>query len=559
MSEMIPVVNPTMELSECRDRWTWDETYGCWCLEDVLYTPRAAVPKFQRLSIFAPAGCMNPDGTPTGAGRKAPVVFENNAAGYVEMPHTWLGGPRNYAEQYLAHGLIYVTCGCRGRNSRGADGRAAGKAPVTLTDLKTAIRFLRHNRAALPGDYDRIISVGWSAGGAMSSLLGVTGDSPRYDPWLEASGAFMDESDAVYAAQIYCPIIDLEHADMAYEWCFVADKTCEDSPAGPAETLKPFQEALSIQLAAQYADYVNGLRLRHPQTGEPLTLDRGGRSGSFYRYMMDCLDASAADFLSRLESGRLPRRESAEAYLCGRYTEQVPGRIPVGRMNPALHHAGPGVGIPESGDRPARMPALGDLMSRPPRGVPYRQAEPPMVTRQGTDKRDWLRWDGERAEISDLDTYVLRHRRRMKPCTAFDKLGCDSGENQEFGTGEPDYVHFSPAVGQAVAALREVFPEEAARYGQAFAEADGKALAEQVYLLNPMNFIGTGEICTPARYYRVRVGACDADTSLSVAMTLALRLQNAGFPADFALVWDQPHSEADYPGEILRWIDGICG
>ena len=63
MSEMIPVVNPTMELSECRDRWTWDETYGCWCLEDVLYTPRAAVPKFQRLSIFAPAGCMNPDGT----------------------------------------------------------------------------------------------------------------------------------------------------------------------------------------------------------------------------------------------------------------------------------------------------------------------------------------------------------------------------------------------------------------------------------------------------------------------------------------------------------------
>jgi hypothetical protein len=24
-------------------------------------------------------------------------------------------------------------------------------------------------------------------------------------------------------------------------------------------------------------------------------------------------------------------------------------------------------------------------------------------------------------------------------------------------------------------------------------------------------------------------------------------------------VWDQPHSEADYPGEVLAWIDAICG
>jgi hypothetical protein len=41
-------------------------------------------------------------------------------------------------------------------------------------------------------------------------------------------------------------------------------------------------------------------------------------------------------------------------------------------------------------------------------------------------------------------------------------------------------------------------------------------------------------------------------------MTLAIKLQNAGFPVDYALVWDQPHSEADYPGEVLAWIDSIC-
>ena len=40
-------------------------------------------------------------------------------------------------------------------------------------------------------------------------------------------------------------------------------------------------------------------------------------------------------------------------------------------------------------------------------------------------------------------------------------------------------------------------------------------------------------------------------------MTLAVKLQNAGFPTDFAFVWDQPHSESDYPGEVLEWIDSI--
>ena len=63
---------------------------------------------------------------------------------------------------------------------------------------------------------------------------------------------------------------------------------------------------------------------------------------------------------------------------------------------------------------------------------------------------------------------------------------------------------------------------------------------------------------TRAKHFRIRVGAGDADTSFSIAMTLAVRLANAGLDADYALVWDQPHSEADYPGEVLQWIGRIC-
>jgi len=547
MRESVPIINETMELSDCRDKWFFDEKYDCWCLEDVLYTAKADVPKFQRLSIFVPKAYMHPDGTPTEASKKVPVVFENNAAGYMQMPHTWLGGPRCYAEQYLRHGLICVTCGCRGRESRNEKGELVGKSPASLVDLKTAIRFLRHNNAALPGDFDKIISVGWSAGGAMSALLGVTGDNKRYDPYLKAAGAFMDESDAVFASQIYCPIIDLEHADLAYEWCFGADKTSEDCMSGPAETMAPFKEALSKRLAAQYVEYVNGLNLKHPQTGEALMLNDDGRSGSFYDCLMDCLSRSATDFLARLAAGKLPQTYAVADYLNGNYTYEAPA--PHGGN---AHHAGPGIALEE------RPVSLGDMMSRPPKGASFVERKPEMIQKQGSGKRAWLSWDGRKASISSLDDYVLNHRRRMKPCTAFDALPMDSGENHIFGSPQTDYAHFNPAIGEAIKALRKDFPEEAEKYAKAFDVSGDAALAERVFLINPMNFIGTAEQSVHAKHYRIRVGASDADTAFTVSMALALRLANAGYPADYALVWDQPHSRADYPGEILHWIDAIC-
>lgn len=540
MNDMLPITNATMELTECRDKWFFDEKYDCWCLEDVLYTAQADVPKFQRLSIFVPKAYMNSDGTSTEASHVVPIVFENNSAGYMQMPHTWLGGPRCYAEQYLNHGLIYVTCSCRGRESRNAKGELAGKSPISLVDLKTAIRFLRHNKAALPGNFDRIISVGWSAGGAMSTLLGVTGNNVRYNPYLEKNGAFMDESDAVFASQIYCPIIDLEHADLAYEWCFGADKTSEDCMCGPAETMTPFKEALSKGLSALYVDYVNELHLTHPQTGEALTLNPDGRSGSFYDYLMACLNASATRFLRRLPY-------AVEDYLAGNYTYEAPA--PRGGN---AHHAGPGVALNE------RPVSLGDMMSRPPKGTPFVERKLEMIQKQGSDKRNWLSWDGQNAVISSLDDYVLNHRRRMKPCTAFDALNMDSGENHVFGSPQTDYAHFNPVLGKAIEAMRKDFPKEAEKYAKALDVSNDAALAERVFLINPMNFIGTNEQSARAKHYRIRVGASDADTAFTVSMVLAVKLANAGHPVDYALVWDQPHSEADYPGEVLQWIDAIC-
>ena len=550
----INIVNATMELTDCRDKWTFDDRYDCWCLEDVLYSPKADAPAFQRLSIYAPkpylneSGTVNPDGEMCGyTAATAPVLFETNAAGYMQMPHKWLGGPRCDGEKYLKHGMIYVTAGCRGRESRGAAGEPVGKAPVTLIDTKMAVRFLRHNRAALPGDWDRVISCGVSAGGAMSALLGVTGDHPDYDAYLRAAGAFMDESDAMFASQIYCPIIDLEHADLAYEWCFGADAECEDSPAGPAETMTPFKAALSKKLAARYIDYVNGLNLRHPQTGEALTLNPDGRSGGFYDYLMNLLNASAAKFLRKQGGG-------AADYLAGNYTFEAPAKPPK-PDNPDMHHVGPNAGGVAASDKPR---TIGEMMLRPPKGVSFREMELPMQTRRGTDKRGWLNWDGERAEIAGLDTYVRSHRRRMKPCTAFDKLTIDSGENDVFGDAVHASRHFDAQIGAAIGELAADFPAEVALYKPGYDEIAGDAaLMERIRIFNPMNYIDDAR-GIKSRFFRIRVGASDADTAFTVSMALALRLENAGNSVDYALVWDQPHCDADYPGEVLDWIDGIC-
>ena len=80
---------------------------------------------------------------------------------------------------------------------------------------------------------------------------------------------------------------------------------------------------------------------------------------------------------------------------------------------------------------------------------------------------------------------------------------------------------------------------------------------ERIRIFNPMNYIDDAR-GIKSRFFRIRVGASDADTAFTVSMALALRLENAGNSVDYALVWDQPHCDADYPGEVLDWIDGIC-
>ena len=131
----------------------------------------------------------------------------------------------------LAAGYVVVSPGCRGRDNQAADGTYYGKAPAAIVDLKAAVRYIRHNTGIMPGNAEWIVTTGVSAGGALSALLGASGNSRLYDAYLKEIGA-ADASDAVFASADFCPIMDLDHADMAYEWMY-GTRAGEIGPGGP--------------------------------------------------------------------------------------------------------------------------------------------------------------------------------------------------------------------------------------------------------------------------------------------------------------------------------------
>ena len=149
---------------------------------------------------------------PEGATEQSPIFLREYVGGYMaaeaRQPQA-----EDATGRALQEGYVVVIPGVRGRNSVQGD-VYTGRAPKGLLDLKAAIRYLRRFDKEIPGNTERIITDGTSAGGAMSALLGATGNSKEYGELLKAMGA-ADERDDIFCAVCFCPITDLEHADIA--------------------------------------------------------------------------------------------------------------------------------------------------------------------------------------------------------------------------------------------------------------------------------------------------------------------------------------------------------
>jgi len=164
----------------------------------------------------------------------------------------------------LKAGYIIISAGTRSRGLIAADGTYPGHAPAVVVDAKAAIRYLKYNDEIMPGSADKIVITGTSGGGGLSTAVAASGNSPDYYPYLaeigaagiEAHGNKSTLTDDVFATIAYCPITDLDHADLAYEWQYTFTRLLDED-----YTDGPFSARVSIELAALYPAYLESLGL----------------------------------------------------------------------------------------------------------------------------------------------------------------------------------------------------------------------------------------------------------------------------------------------------------
>ncbi len=232
-----------------------DKTVMYRAYKHIPYVAKPVDTDYQSLDVSVP---IKIDGVTVDTAH-APIFFANHVGGYMSASNVHPrggGAPQgskvsSKQDLALAAGYVVVSPGCRGRDNQATDGTYYGKAPAAIVDLKAAVRYIKHNKSVIPGNVEWIISSGCSAGGALSALLGASGNSPLYDAFLEEIGA-ADTDDTVFASACFSPIIDLEHADMAYEWMY---------GTLPWQSGGPVDQDLSEQLKILFAEYQASLAL----------------------------------------------------------------------------------------------------------------------------------------------------------------------------------------------------------------------------------------------------------------------------------------------------------
>ena len=517
--------------------WDFDSTNGVYYQIGLKYCTNIVNIDYQTMAIYVPKEFLscNEYGDKykcdiNKSGKKgwfsasnAPIVFPVETPGYSAMK-----APTSYKYEtvsaYVTKGIIFAYAGCRGRYE-GGETFPAG-APWGVTDLKTAIRYLRYNKNFIPGDTGKIYTFGFSGGGAQSCLMGVTGNSELYTKYLENNGAAMEDSegnkikDNVKGSQCWCPITNLDTADEAYEWNMGQYYNTDTRAEGK------FTEVLSKDLAGEYVKYVNDIKLKDPK-GNELTLTETN-SGTYYDYLKSIIEESLNNFFS-------------DTTFPWTRKDEKPGPRP------------------ENLEEEKTFNTISEYIS-------FLNSE-----------NEWVKYDSTKNKyiITNIGDFVKNCKSASKKVGAFDDLNRNQAENQVFGISGTNYSkHFDKIMYnllnnnkekyQTKSDWKDSYPDD---YLNDFDDKDSlqSEISYRLNMYNPMYYLisyyqgfNTSDV---ADYFRINSGIFQSDTGNVVEMNLYLALINYGKNVSFTTLWEQQHIKAERKGDsdtnFINWIAEI--
>ena len=549
-------------------KWSYNADDDVYYQIGISYCETPADENYETLAVFVPGAYMkstdNGDGTYTCeineeaevngyTALTAPVVMPINTPGY--SAQSALSSYTDVSD-YMEAGFVYVHAGCRGRD--------AG-APAGVTDLKAAVRYIRYSDDTVPGDAESIFTFGMSGGGAQSSLMGTTGDSDLYDPYLKAIGAVEGVSDAVLGSMCWCPITNLDTADEAYEWMLGTTRS----------GLSDEEQEISDQLAESFAEYINNAGIKDDD-GNVLTLEKSEegiyQAGSYYDYMKSVIEDSLNHFLADT-SFPYDASSSGSGGGMGGHSgggERPSGERPDGGGMPSGER--PGGGFPDGSDSDSSEVNYeeiddierNDTSSGLSLSGTYETAQDYIDALNANG--EWVTYDAatNTVTISDVASFVTNLKNASKNLGAFDQLDGGQGENTLFGYGDGSGAHFDAVLAEILSALGN---EYADAYAEDLTKTDfaGNTADTRVDMYTPLYYLLESEkgygSSTVAKYWRIRTGINQGDCALSTEVDLALALENceAVESVDFETVWGQGHTQAERSGNstdnFISWVE----
>lgn len=586
--------------------WRYDEDNDVYYQLGLTYCKSPATTTYESLAIFVPGAYFTAEENGSTysctINEKAVVGGYTPATAPILMPINTgtlspQASPTAYGydglSPYLEAGCIYVYAGFRGRSagydtSSGTEDLFPGGSPWPAVDLKAAVRYLRYNADVLPCDASRVFVFGFGAGGGLSAVMGSSGDSALFEPYLTSIGAITHDaegnaiSDAIEGSASWCPVTSFDMADAAYEW---SQGQYDETGTRAQES---WTHALSQDLASAYGAWINEMDLRN-DNDEQLTLDETEAGaytmGSYASALLANVDDAASYFVQNttFPYAYTPQHLDEPSFP-GDPNLLATREADAATQSPTGDAQADGTGTDEAGsDATAEETDATDAAEPTVTGVAqvqstiYDSAQNYFAALN--DDYWWINYNhsSQGVSVSSLRDFSLHLRPAELSASPYDAPDRSSRVNQLFGVGEESTLHFDATVAALVERnvdAYSAYEDWDESYETAWEEDLEKVdsletdMATRVAMMNPLYWLsghyeGYGQ-SSVAPHWRINEGLFDTDTSpcSSLNVVLALRKYDGVADVSYTPVWGQGHVLAERAGSatsnLLAWVLSCC-